>query len=182
MQIYIALLRGINVGGNKIIKMADLKKLFEALGCLYVQTYIQSGNVVFASPASSIELKEQLEAEIPAVFGFQVSVMIRTVEELAAAVAACPFGADELAEGESLYTAVLSGQPAEEGWTRLQGVVSDADEYRPGDQTVYILCRQSYHKSVFSNNLLEKKLGVDSTVRNWQTMNKLVALGRSITL
>lgn len=81
MTIYIALLRGINVGGHKIIKMADLKQAFESIGLKQVKTYIQSGNIVFKSEEDITFLKERIQSEIKNVFGFDVPVMLRTHEE-----------------------------------------------------------------------------------------------------
>ncbi|HDR5764368.1 TPA: DUF1697 domain-containing protein, partial [Bacillus anthracis] len=81
MTIYIALLRRINVGGHKIIKMADLKQAFESIGLKQVKTYIQSGNIVFKSEEDITFLKERIQSEIKNVFGFDVPVMLRTYAE-----------------------------------------------------------------------------------------------------
>lgn len=74
MTIYIALLRGINVGGHKVIKMADLKQMFESIGLKQVKTYIQSGNIVFESDENIRFLKERIQSEIKITFGYDVSV------------------------------------------------------------------------------------------------------------
>ncbi|WP_341280070.1 DUF1697 domain-containing protein [Paenibacillus sp. FSL H8-0537] len=180
MAIYIALLRGINVGGHKIIKMQDLQRMFEQLGVQQVKTYIQSGNVLFESDAPADQLRQQIQQEIMAVFGFDVPVVIRTNTELAAIVASSPFDADQLQAGENIYVALLADTPTEEGKQRLLACSSEVDDYRLHDSEVYIYCRQSVRKSMFSNNLLEKKLGVSATSRNWQTMNKLLSLTASM--
>lgn len=92
MTTYIALLRGINVGGNKIIKMLDLKALFQSLGFANVRTYIQSGNVVFESDEGSVSLlRGVIERQIHEVFGFEVSVIIRTLAEMENVIANDPF-------------------------------------------------------------------------------------------
>ncbi|SDD12451.1 Uncharacterized conserved protein, DUF1697 family [Paenibacillus sp. UNCCL117] len=185
MPIHVALLRGINVSGQKLIKMAELKRMFEAMGLERVQTYIQSGNVLFASAAeeeAQEPLHVRIEREIERVFGFQVPVVVRTIRDLERVIGQCPFPADSLAEGESLYVALLTQPPTEEGIQRLLACSRETDEYRLARDEVYILCRQGLGKSMFSNNFLEKKLKVAATTRNWQTMNKLAALGRALEL
>ncbi|MEK8129108.1 DUF1697 domain-containing protein [Paenibacillus filicis] len=185
MGVYIALLRGINVSGQKLIKMTELKRMFEELGFSRVQTYIQSGNVLFesAEPQQGEEpLSKRIERGIEEVFGYQVPVVIRTLDELVHILANCPFPADTLAPGESLYAALLAESPSPEGIERLLACRSDIDDYHLAGDEVYILCRQGLGKSLFSNNFLEKKLKVAATTRNWQTMNKLVQLGQAMEL
>jgi uncharacterized protein (DUF1697 family) len=179
---YIALLRGINVGGHKMIKMAELKGLFEALGFQGVQTYIQSGNVLFQSEEADVAaLRGRIEKEIEARFGFQVPAILRTAAELQQVVADCPFTADKLAEGESLYVYFLAEMPPEAGVAKLLASQSDVDEYRLVGRDMYLLCRQSIRDSIFTNAFLEKRLGVPVTSRNWQVTAKLAEMGRLAT-
>lgn len=104
MTTYIALLRGINVGGNKIIKMLDLKAMFQALGFANVRTYIQSGNVVFESDEGSVSLLSGvIERQIHEVFGFEVSVIIRTLAEMENVIANDPFQLSEPEEFKRWY-------------------------------------------------------------------------------
>ena len=95
MTIYIALLRGINVGGKNIIKMSDLKRVFEGIGLYEVQTYIQSGNVLFKSNEEEEALRMKIEHEIAKVFGFSVPVILRTATELKQIIRNCPFSEEE---------------------------------------------------------------------------------------
>ncbi|NIK79157.1 uncharacterized protein (DUF1697 family) [Paenibacillus castaneae] len=184
MTIYIALLRGINVGGKNIIKMAELKRMFEAMGLGPVQTYIQSGNVLFQSNAEEAPLRKQIEHEIEAVFGFPVIIVLRTIEELRAIAANCPFSEEAITEAEassdaeSLYVSMLLEEPAQEGIDRLDPYRSDSDDYVIKGRDVYLLFRHSTRNSKLSNNL--HKLGVPATVRNWKTINKLVALANAM--
>lgn len=178
-MIYIALLRGINVSGHRIIKMAELKTMFESLGLTNVQTYIQSGNVIFESNEEADFLSKRLEQEIDAVFGFDVPVVIRTAEEIEQIMQNCPFEVDTFPEKERPYIALLSAIPSSEGVEKLSAVPLTTDEYRILNREVYILYRQASHKSKLTNNLLEKKLGVTATTRNWQTMSKLVAMANA---
>src|SRR5260221_12619763 len=100
---YIALLRGINVGGQKPIKMTELKQLFEAQGFGRGQTYIQSGNVVFTADRAEEPLRRQLEREIAAAFGFPVTLALRTADKRERLIAQCPFAVEALLDDESLY-------------------------------------------------------------------------------
>ncbi|HEX9414702.1 MAG TPA: DUF1697 domain-containing protein, partial [Ktedonobacterales bacterium] len=140
---YIALLRGINVGGQKPIKMTELKQLFEAQGFGRVQTYIQSGNVVFTADRAEEPLRRQLEREIAAAFGFPVTLALRTADELERLIAQCPFAVDALRDEESLYVSLLAAAPAQAGIDRLLARGSDVDELRLVGREVYLLLRQS---------------------------------------
>jgi uncharacterized protein (DUF1697 family) len=179
---YIALLRGINVGGQKPIKMAELKQLFEAQGFGRVQTYIQSGNVLFTADRAEGLLRRQLEREIAAAFGFPVTVAVRTADELERLIAQCPFAADALRDGESLYVSLLAEAPAQAGIDRLLARGSDVDELRLMGREVYLLLRQSIRLTLFTNAFLERTLGVPATARNWRTISKLADLGHAMSL
>jgi uncharacterized protein (DUF1697 family) len=180
MTTFIALLRGINVGGKNKIKMADLKSMFEAIGMSRVKTYIQSGNVLFESDQEEETLRQKLEKEIEVTFGFSVKVILRTSQELKKVAENCPFTQDEIAaaeataEGESLYVSFLLQEPSEEGIKRIDAYKSETEEYKLLDRDLYLLFPQSILKSKLANNL--QKLDVPVTVRNWKTVNKLVSL------
>lgn len=188
MDVYIALLRGINVSGQKLIKMDSLRKTFEGLGFAQVQTYIQSGNVLFTADAATDaglkERKERIEQEIERVYGFTVPVVVKRLAEWHEIIAQNPYvpgvPADangSIEEGASLYVSLLGQEPDAAACERLLACSSDADAFTLVGGQVYILCRSGYGKSLFSNNFIEKKLGVYATTRNWQTMNKLAELG-----
>ncbi|MDQ0219279.1 DUF1697 domain-containing protein [Peribacillus cavernae] len=180
MTIYIALLRGINVGGRNKIKMAELKHTLEAMDLSRVQTYIQSGNVLFESDEEEEPLRNRIEHEIEAAFGFSVTVVLRTAEELKMIAANCPFSEEEVSEaeasseGESLYVSFLLEEPSQEGIDRLKDFSSENETYQIQGREVFLLFSKSIRNSKLANNL--QKLGVPATVRNWKTINKLVAL------
>jgi uncharacterized protein (DUF1697 family) len=180
MTTYIALLRGINVSGHNLIKMTELKRMFEAMGFARVQTFIQSGNVLFASDDDAGSLCARIEQEITAVFGMTVPVVLRTAAELERMINACPFAADALPEGERIYVTLLADEPAQEGIDRLQASATGVDEFRIVGREIYILYRQPVHLSKLMNNLTERKLGTTATTRNWQTINKLAVLTRAM--
>lgn len=179
MPVSVALLRGINVSGQKIIKMDDLRRYFESFGFKNVSTYIQSGNVIFESAKKPQVLENELETKLKRKLGYDVTVVARTVTELEKTIAGCPFNSDKLKPTEKLHVTLLKEKPSPEGMKKLLSFQNDIDEYRIGLREVYILCRKGYGTSLFSNNFLENKLGVLGTTRNWATMNKLVELGKA---
>lgn len=181
MGIYIALLRGINVSGQKIIKMDRLRNLFESLNYQSVVTYIQSGNVVFQTAEGDTALiRQTIEHGIKETFEFDVTVVVRTNDELEESIRNNPFDRIELNENDRIYLSYLAERPSEEAIERLLAFKNDSDDYEIIGRVVYILCRTGYGKSLFSNNFLEKKLGVAATTRNWQSVNKIADLCRTI--
>ena len=178
MTVYIAFLRGINVGGHKLIKMADLKQLLETMGLTKVQTYIQSGNVLFESEEESDQLRQQIEDHISTRFGFSVPVILRTSTELSRIIENCPFPVETLPEGESVHLSLMAELPTQEGIDLLQKFQGDEDEYQIEGREVYLYLRQSIRNSKLAIQL--QKLGVPSTLRNWKTMKKLAALAEAM--
>lgn len=180
MTIYIALLRGINVGGKNIVKMADLKRVFEAIGLREVRTYIQSGNVLFKSDKEEKALRNKIEHEIEANFGYSVTIVLRTASELEQVFLNCPFSADEIAEAESasglesLYVALLSSSPSQDDIVAFNACKSQNEEYKILGREVFLLFRKSIRNSKLANNL--QKLDISVTVRNWKTIGKLTQL------
>ena len=177
-MIYISLLRGINVSGQKKIKMADLKSLYESLGFQEVTTYIQSGNVVFhATVKSQSALKKKIEGAIEKKYHFHVPVEIRTHREIRAIIENCPFHSVDLAkEGTKILVAFLSSKPPEDRISHIQKYVSSSEELVVRGREVYLYCPNGFGKSKLSNNFLEHKLGVEATTRNWKSVNKLSEL------
>lgn len=176
MTTYVALLRGINVGGHRKIKMANLKGVFEALGFGAVRTYIQSGNVLFQAAECEEPLRQRIEQQIAAMFGFPVTVALRTADEIAQLIADCPYAPDALQEDESLYVALLTHAPSPEGVERLLAVSAEPDECRIVGREVYLLYHRSARDTPLTNNLLEIRLGVPATTRNWRTITTLAAM------
>lgn len=179
MTTYIALLRGVNVGGHRLIKMPELKRVFEAMGFGRVRTYIQSGNVVFATNEQPETLRQRIEREIEASFGFPVTVVLRTTAELERVIADCPFAADALAEGESLYLALLADAPAPEAVEQLLACDGETDECRVAGREIYLLYRRSARDTLLTNAFLERTLGVAATTRNWRTMRTLTDMANA---
>ena len=186
MAIYIALLRGINVGGKNKITMTELKRMFESIGLSRIETYIQSGNVIFESNEKEDTLRKKIEYEIETKFGFSAVVVLRTAAELEQIIWDCPFSEEEVieaessnSEGESLYVSLLTQAPSQEKIDFLNTFKSESDEYRIKNRDIYLLFRHSIRNSKLANNL--QKLDIPATVRNWKTINRLYALAKART-
>jgi uncharacterized protein (DUF1697 family) len=173
---HVALLRAINVGGRRV-KMAHLRKLFEALGFFNVKTFIASGNVIFDSPAEDTrKLEQRIEDHLRESLGYEVATFVRSACELADISRYQPFDPSELnAEGASLYIAFLQTPPTAEAEQKLMAFRSEVDDFRIHKREVYWLCRKKMSESSFSGALLEKTLGMPATIRNATTAKKLTA-------
>jgi uncharacterized protein (DUF1697 family) len=178
MTIYIALLRGINVGGKNMIKMSELKIMFETMGFGKVQTYINSGNVLFESEERAEQVRQRVEYEVRTVFGISVTVVLRTAAELERILADCPYKAESLLAGESVQVTLLTEAPSQEKFDLLLDGKGDIDEFQINGQEIYFLFRQSILDSKLAKN--NSKLGATATSRNLNTMNKLALLVKSM--
>jgi len=184
MTIYVALLRGINVGGHNKVKMAELRSMFESIGLKRVQTYIQSGNVLFDSADEADVLRRRIEQEIDKFFSLSLTAVLRTSLELERIIKNCPFPEEvrrdaEASTGvETFYVSVLLEQPTLDGIEQLNGYTSEIDEFRFQNREIYLLLREGVRNSKLANNLF--RLNVPSTVRNWKTMNKLNNLAKAM--
>lgn len=179
MSTYIALLRGINVSGQKLIKMNDLKKLLEDQGFQDVQTYIQSGNVIFSSPEKSIDMiKNIISNSIKKQFGFDVGVLVITSDNINYVMNNNPF-IKKTNEIDKLYVTFLSELPSEENIKKLNSIDYSPEEYIIKVKVVYLHVPNGYGKTKLNNNLFENKLKVEATTRNWKTINKLWELSNN---
>lgn len=171
MNTFISMLRGINVGGQKKIQMAQLASLYESLGLVNVKTYVQSGNVVFASTKSNASaLANLIEAQTRRLWGYSVSVFIRDTNDFQRIIANNPFLNKRSEDPAKLHVTFLYRPPSEAKLGSL-GIPNDkGDEFRVGDQEIYIFCPNGYGRTKFSNTFFEKKLGVPATTRNWNTI------------
>lgn len=179
MNTYIAWLRGINVGGNKVIKMQELKAVLGTLPFKNVRTYIQSGNVVLESEALTGDgLAEMIGGKIQEAFGFEVPVMIRSLEELEAVIAGNPFPLSEPEEFKRLYVSFLAAEPAAEALEKLSRYEDGADQVRVIGKEMYTYYEVSVSESPLFKVPFDKLLGTALTARNWNTLNKVAALAR----
>ena len=177
MPIYIALLRGINVGGNKPIKMDELRKSFEALGLDQVATYIQSGNVVFkASKVSSSSLSRKIEEKILGDFGHSVSVILRTADEMKQTIANNPFLKDRGIDPTRLHVTFLSDAPSSSALEKLEKMKMKPDRSCCLGKEIYLYLPNGTAQSTLMKTPLDRMLSVVTTTRNWNTVNQLLQM------
>lgn len=176
MKKFIALLRGINVSGQKLIKMSELKTLFEKTGFQNVETYIQSGNVIFSTKETSTEkLSVKISSAIKKQFGFDVQVIVVTPEEIEDAVKKNPF-IKKKKDTDKLYTIFLSSIPTKANVEKLDKANFLPEEFKIEGKRIYLFVPNGYGKAKLNNNLFENKLKVFGTARNFKTLNALIGL------
>lgn len=177
MRRYAGLLRGINVGGNKKIAMADLRRLVEGLGHQDVKTLLQSGNVVFGSTRSDqAALAAELERTIEAELGLSVGCLVRDGSDLARIIAANPLG--EVADNPSRHFVVfLSGPVDPAQLTEVEVLARPGERLAAGEREVHLWLPGGAAETKLTHLLFQKRLGVTvATARNWNTLTKLAAL------
>ena len=172
MNRYVALIRGINVTGNNLIKMERLRALFEECGCSNVRTYIQSGNVIFdskkAAPSCAAFIEKFLETEL----GKPIAVHLRTSAQLGAIIAANPFAKEKNVEPARLAVSFLHGPPAKERLAALKALDSGRDRFVARGNEIYVYCPDGFGRSKLASGM-DRVLGVRSTSRNWNTVTTL---------
>jgi uncharacterized protein (DUF1697 family) len=176
---YIALLRGINVGGHKIIKMDALREAFVGMGFSDVATYVQSGNVVFKAPAKiSGDLAKKIEEMLLRRFSMTVPVIVRSSEEMGAVLRNNPFLKEDGIDSAKLHVTFLSQTPVKTALKGLDTIASGADRFHCCGQEIYLYCPNGFGETKLSINVFEKLLAVGATTRNWNTVNKLWEMAR----
>lgn len=173
---HIALLRGINVGGKHKLPMKLLAATFEAHGAREVKTYIQSGNVVFGASARAAKglargVSETLEAEL----GFAVPIVTRSAAQWSELVANNPF-VDEASDPKQLHLALLDRKPSAAAVARLDPERSPGDRYVLRNDALYLFCPRGVARTKLTCAYFDRTLECVSTMRNWRTTQKLLAL------
>jgi uncharacterized protein (DUF1697 family) len=172
MKTYVALLRGVNVGGRKVV-MSDLRRVFVELGHSDVTTYLQSGNVVFRSPVDQpVRLAGDIEERIAENLAVSVTVLVRTGADLDRVVAGNPFGGPT-ADLTKLHVTFLAEPPDPGRLVRLQPESGEPDEFSVSGREVYLRCPNGYGRTKLNNAFFERRFGVAATTRNWNTVTKL---------
>lgn len=180
MPVYIALLRGINVGQKKV-NMNDLKALLSAHGLSDIVTYIQSGNVLFNHrKMAAPKLEEKLSTLITDHYGFEVPVIVRTPDELVAALERNPFLKDKQIDTTRLHLTFLATAPGTEYLTKIQTYHYPPDQFHILDKNVYLHCPDGYGNTKLSNTFFEQKLKMAATTRNLKTVRELIRLADSV--
>jgi uncharacterized protein (DUF1697 family) len=174
MGTYISMLRGINVGGTKKILMKDLAALYESCGFTKIQTYVQSGNVVFDSrekkPAA---ISKTIEAGIEKKYKFHAGVIVRTPQDFEKVIAGNPFLRERDIDTRSLYVTFLSDAPDGLGLQNVADAKSGADQFEIRGREIFVFCPDGYGTTKLTNNFFESKLKRAATTRNWNTVTTL---------
>ena len=169
----IAFLRAINVGGHTV-KMDRLREIFESLGFANVETFIASGNVVFETPTGdTAALEAQISTELHEALGYEVATFIRTEAELARIAVHQAFPQSQLDAAQALNIAFLTAPLDAESLRKLMALKTEIDDFAAHEREIYWLCRKKQSESTFSNAVLEKTLGRQSTLRGANTVQKM---------
>ena len=172
---YVAFLRAINVGG-RTIKMDKLRTLFEALGLANVETFIASGNVIFESDDDVATLEQRIDDHLHASLGYQAEAFVRSIADLTRIAAHQPFPESEYTEnGATLHIAFLPGKPSTEARQAVLALRSPKDDFQFDARELYWLIRGKMSDSALKGPELTKALGAPTTVRNANTIRRLVA-------
>tara|TARA_R110000868_G_scaffold122626_2_gene324999 strand:- start:80 stop:625 length:546 start_codon:yes stop_codon:yes gene_type:complete len=174
LMTYVAFLRGINVSGKRKVPMAELRAMCERLNLRDVKTYIQSGNIVFKSSIGRTnEVAILLHNEIQKHFDFDVPVIVKTIDGLSQIIEKNPFVSQEDITANRIYFVLLNSLPAIELLKNLSEETFENEAYEVVDNCLYLKCALGYGKAKLNNNLIERKLKVIATTRNYRTMDKL---------
>ena len=179
MTTYVALLRGINVGGHNKLPMQDLRDILAALGCEDVETYIQSGNAVFRSGDDRTTLGSKIETAVDKRFGFTPKVLPLTIDDYQSILSANPFP-EAVDNPKSLHISFLSETPADPDLNSLDTLKSPTEKYVLLANAFYLHAPDGIGRSKLAAKV-EKCLGVQATGRNWRTTFKLLELAAAIT-
>ena len=175
MNRYIAFLRAINVGGHTV-RMDYLRELFESLGFARVETFIASGNVLFeAEPGDARSLESLIEQKLRVALGYDVATFLRTPAELSALASYQSFPQPALDAATALNVAFLRDALDAESLQKLMALRSEIDDFHAHGREVYWLCLKRQSESIFSNAVLEKTTGRQSTLRGMKTVQKIAA-------
>ena len=180
MTAFVSLFRGINVGGNRAVKMSELKALHEALELRDVVTYIQSGNVVFTGDdANPVQLAQDIEEAFAGKFGFRVSVIVRTLAGVQKIIENNPFQDQPEKDAKFILVVFLASRPESGALEDLHRAYSGPEEIHLIGQELYIYYPEGMGRSKLTLPLLEKKLKTAGTGRNWNTVLQLQKLLQS---
>jgi uncharacterized protein (DUF1697 family) len=170
MTTYVALLRGINVGGSHPVPMAELRAHFESLGFTAVETFIQSGNVCFSSRTTPSA--DAIAASLTAAYGFALPVVVRTAAQMERVVADLPFPSESASK---VHVGFMAEQPPDGAVDELDGAPFEPDEFAIVGDHLYLLLPNGMGRTKLPG-FLERRLKIPTTIRNWNTVNALVEL------
>ena len=175
MPAYVAMLRGVNVARHNSIKMEQLREICERLGLQKVETYVQSGNIVFQARKESPDLlSRRIGASIRDSFRFEIAVIVRTSNEMKNVVANNPFLEERDIDSSKLHVTFLRDAAPKGSSKAIEKLATGQDRFYPASHEIYLYCPEGYGRTKLSNNAIEKALSVTATTRNWRTTNTLL--------
>lgn len=177
MSIFVALLRGVNVGQN-MLRMERLRELCAEMRLKNVSTYVQSGNVVFEAQGTASQWEQALERRLAGETRLPVTVIVKTAAEIGKIIAENPFLKEKGIDSTKLHVTFLKKAPEKGAVDALTKIKAGPDRFHWIGQTIYLHCPEGYGRSRISNMAFERVLGVRATTRNWNTVNKLHEMGR----
>lgn len=180
MATFIALLRGINVGGHNRVPMADLRSQCGELGWSDIQAYIQSGNILLNAETTADHIEDELERAINRRFGLSVPVIVRTAGDWSAYIPGNPFPEASKAEPNRVMLALSKATPKGDAEAGLQERAADGERIARVGDAFWIHFRRGAGKSKLSPGLVDRLVGSPVTTRNWRTVLKLDELAKSI--
>jgi uncharacterized protein (DUF1697 family) len=170
---YVALLRGINVGGHNKIKMEDLREMFSTLGFENVKTYIASGNVIFdGRKMNESNLAAKIKRAIEKRFSLNIEVMIRTISEIETLVKQNPFET-KMSSDTSLYVVFLKEKLSDENTGNLTSHNNESEEFVVDGRNIFCLSKKGFIKGLLGKKYIDNQLKMPATARNWRTVNKI---------
>jgi len=173
---YVALLRGINVGGKNMIKMETLRATFENLGFENVKSYINSGNLAFDTKKNNdTKLAAKIHDAIKKDFGFDISVMVRSMDEINEIVKNNPFDG-QFDNHKNLHVFFLDSEPSNGHKEMIDSIDNDNERIEVCGRTLYCLLKISILDSAVGKGFIDKKLKIPATARNWRTVMKLAEM------
>ena len=176
MTTYIVFLRGINVGGSRRIKMADLRSALSKAGIADPRTLLQSGNLVFQSNGDERSVIDIVETTIETTFGFGTTAIVRTAAQMTQILEDHPFSASQVADSRFAHVGFCRGAPSRQGFSTLLELHEGPEELVLGDREVFVYYPEGSGRSKITNAALERHLETAVTSRNWNTLTKIAAL------
>ncbi len=181
MPTFVCLVRGVNVGGHNRLRMADLKATCESAGLTGVRTHLQSGNAVFrAAGGDAARIEKQIENGIRKIAKIEVSVILRTKAALRKAIEANPFPDAARRDPSHLMVVFLAQEPAIGAFEALRSSYAGPEKLHAAGRELYVDYGASVGQSKLTNTLIERKLGVVGTTRNWNTTTRLLELAEEV--
>ncbi len=182
MPTYISLLRGINVGGHRKIRMADLRTAYESLDMANVASYVQSGNVVFdCKIRSASKVAESIERLIEDQFGHDVAVLVRTPNDFGRLIEGNPFSVQAKKDPTKVSLMFLAARPSASLLSGLDDVETRDDEFIVGTTHIYLHYPNGCARTKLNNTFFERRLKMPTTTRNWKTVEALYEIGMGST-